>query len=567
MDNKIPIVIGFSGHRDLREQDITQLKDKLREAFTQIKSLCGPDTPLILLNSLAEGADQLCCKIAEEFAIPIIAVLPRSKESYQEDFNGEALDEFNLLCSKAQKVIVTNDIEGRNLTNVDYGYRQASIYVALHSHILIALWNGQEPTINGCGTAEAVSFALKHTYINPNGTQFNAPNDAIVLWITTPRKRNPNNIEKIEIKYLTSKGTYTEMPKQIKDICKITNDFNSEEIDTSKGWPLIDKDVLDNCCPVQKKLHECYLKANKASTKYRDKFKNRLKWLAVLSVLVVLFFTAYDEAESNLFMPLCFLALLVSVFIYIFASPKHGDYHRKFIEYRAMAETLRTQFYVSCCGLNDCVCDYFTWSQKNEIVWIKEAVSAILVGDNTVCSNLDKVKQNWIGAHGKDGYDGCGQLGYHRNKIKKEKKNLEKTERITKTVIVITAVLYCIILILEVFFQNVMAFELPINNEVIRSILFMHDGQSILVRGLFKISISIMASVSVFLSNYYGKMSISRVYSDSSKMAILYADALDKWEDDNIKREDLIRELAREEVTENGVWLSYYKDNDISINL
>ena len=79
MQGKIPIVVGVTGHRDIRDED----RDALYEAvYRELSALCAkcPHSQIVMLNSLAEGADQLCAEAATALDIPLIAVLPMPQE-------------------------------------------------------------------------------------------------------------------------------------------------------------------------------------------------------------------------------------------------------------------------------------------------------------------------------------------------------------------------------------------------------------------------------------------------------------------------------------------------------
>ena len=95
----------------------------------------------------------------------------------------------------------------------------------------------------------------------------------------------------------------------------------------------------------------------------------------------------------------------------------------------------------------------------------------------------------------------------------------------------------------------------------------MHEGQEIMLRGVFKILLGIFSAVTLFLANYYGKLFLNRKLSDHKKMANLYKIAQKKWGDPCISKEKLLFELAKEEIIENGIWLSYCRDNAPSVNL
>ena len=139
----IPVMIGVTGHRGIRRQDEPAIRAAVKSELEKLQTLC-PHSPLVMLSSLAEGGDLLCADVAEELGIPLIAALPRERTDYERDFSDEAKLRFSHHCSRSEEVFVTPPTEavpdggpGR-----DYQFRQAGIYVAAHSHILLALWDG-----------------------------------------------------------------------------------------------------------------------------------------------------------------------------------------------------------------------------------------------------------------------------------------------------------------------------------------------------------------------------------------------------------------------------------------
>src|SRR5260370_266892 len=73
---KAPLVIGVTGHRDLREEDREHLKNSVRKVFTELRKQY-PSTPFVLLSPLAEGADrrppeQGRLKIAPALTFPLL---------------------------------------------------------------------------------------------------------------------------------------------------------------------------------------------------------------------------------------------------------------------------------------------------------------------------------------------------------------------------------------------------------------------------------------------------------------------------------------------------------------
>ena len=139
--NLVPIVVGVTGHRRLRVEDYPLLKEKVRQELKKIKDK-APDSPLILLDSLALGGDALCAEVALELGYELEVPLPFEESEYRKDFDEENLKIFDEQKAKASKVFELNKIT--DLKQRDDGYRDAGLYIATHSHIVIALWDGEK---------------------------------------------------------------------------------------------------------------------------------------------------------------------------------------------------------------------------------------------------------------------------------------------------------------------------------------------------------------------------------------------------------------------------------------
>ena len=84
--NRFPLVVGATGHRDLRDQDVPWLEQEIADIIAALKrDYLGSDaeTPLILLSALAEGADQLVARVALAQGARLIAPLPMPLEEYR----------------------------------------------------------------------------------------------------------------------------------------------------------------------------------------------------------------------------------------------------------------------------------------------------------------------------------------------------------------------------------------------------------------------------------------------------------------------------------------------------
>ena len=179
----IPIMVGVTAHRSIGENDYPVLYEAVKAELGKLQELC-PHSELVLLCSLAEGGDLLCADAAEELGIPLIAALPREREDYERDFSPAARERLLHHCARAEHVFVAPAAEAvpEEGNERRFQFRQAGIYVTMHSHVLLALWDGGAGTETGCGTAEAVGFALEGNWFPLSGvTLRSSANEAVIL--------------------------------------------------------------------------------------------------------------------------------------------------------------------------------------------------------------------------------------------------------------------------------------------------------------------------------------------------------------------------------------------------
>lgn len=190
----IPIVLGVVGHRNISPDVQEALRKKLGLIFDDFDR-AYPDSPKILLSSLAPGADQLAARIAVDrdgwsVRSPLPFELDVFKKStsfqVQKEHEPKVFDEDGLkkfgelkLNPKVQCFVVPmppdqqpaggkwemvaaavlgESDKDRDLRHACYA--NAGGYIVRHSHTLIALWDGDRKCERPAGTDEIVRFKL-----------------------------------------------------------------------------------------------------------------------------------------------------------------------------------------------------------------------------------------------------------------------------------------------------------------------------------------------------------------------------------------------------------------------
>lgn len=543
IDICIPITVGITGHRDLRPEDRPALCQLVADELTELKTQ-HPHSPFVALSSLAEGADQLCAEVALDLGFSLICPLPVDADAYRADFSDEALVKFDALIRRADSYFPAPLSEpATEETNRDFFYRQAGIYVARHSHVLLALWDGCPRSLDGCGTAETVNFMLSGGYDDSQGACFKPAADGAVIHIRAPRASSvptsPFSVNLIENE-----------PGALHKTLRMTDTFNrdSGRIAVHSAAALAEPGFLALIDRRAQKMHQLYCRADALATALRDRYMRAMRWLSVFGVALVLGFLLYDELESNLFLPVSSVVIAAAVFL--LARVRRQDIHANYLQYRVLAETLRAQFFLLASGVNRSIGDAFTWTQKNESVWVHKAVSGLMVGA-AVSSAVegDAIKRVWID----------DQLAYHERAALREVKKLRISAGATQAMLFASAVLFAALLVLEFWFERAMPAVIP--TDWLRPLLLMHEGQDVVVRGVLKIAFGVFSAVTLFFANYYGNLSLDRKVSDHQKMISLYRSARQKYQQQPHLRQQLYWELAREEIIETGNWFSYCLDN------
>ena len=146
-------VIGITGHRNLPKEKIPAIAQKAQDFFAGMKAEHGS---VMVLSSLAEGADMLCAKAALDLQLRLVVPLPMAADEYRKDFSDAA--GFDRLLSEADTVFTVGPV----LPGLPRGfyYRQAGIYVAKNCDLLLAVWDGARcDTRDGAGTWETIKLA------------------------------------------------------------------------------------------------------------------------------------------------------------------------------------------------------------------------------------------------------------------------------------------------------------------------------------------------------------------------------------------------------------------------
>ena len=187
---KLGLAVGITGHRppSLNEEVeagahpiVTEVLQTLAEATGKLRDrhpALFDQAPFVptFVSALAEGADQFGAVVALENGYRLEVILPLSREDYRQDFEPDGDARFQMLLDKADRILeLPPQASGR-----DESYALAGRATVAHCDILIALWDGA-PARGSGGTADVVSLALRRgvpvIHLNPQ-----LPGANRILW-------------------------------------------------------------------------------------------------------------------------------------------------------------------------------------------------------------------------------------------------------------------------------------------------------------------------------------------------------------------------------------------------
>ena len=300
----IPLIVGVTGHRDLMAEDVPRIRELVRSVLQTLKKKY-PHTPLVLLSPLAEGADQLVAEVALEADIGarLVAVL-RWPGEFSFEAPAEAVTlahgadaaRFRLLLDRATHVVAMplDDEAGRLARSAPAAFeeRQNELvgkFIARHSQMLIALWDGRAP--ESSGTARVVEWQ-RNGAPAPFAAQLgelDVVEGAPICHILVRRKSQPeatavSGSPTPKYLYPTSAGPSEHKPEeQIHRAWGNIDRFNRDvselqqatpqAIATSRSWVLPD-DVANRLTPPLRELFEYYALADATALSFQNRVKS-----------------------------------------------------------------------------------------------------------------------------------------------------------------------------------------------------------------------------------------------------------------------------------------------------
>jgi hypothetical protein len=376
-----------------------------------------------------------------------------ARSDYERDFDDAAARaRFHALCDAAE-IIDVPEVSGNGRgqhaqvpagRERDQHYAQAGVYISRHCHILLAIWDGRVSDRLG-GTAQVVRFHL--TGVRPeaderrHGAQRSAllgtDSERLVYHIVCSRDEADGTpappLEPLQTFWRVGDDAVPgsePMPPDFRTMFANTGEFNADC--ATYADPIAGANRLQP--PLASAFGTLFHAADWLAIHFQKRVLLAMRTLYTLAALMGIAFTVYDNLPEQDYMLSVFLVLFAIGGLVVMIANRRS-WHRKYLDYRALAEGLRVQAYWRRAGLSitgdaEFARDNFLQKQDVELGWIRNvmrgaALDSALDTSTAEVQDLHNVVSEWVGDVGQG-----GQLDYYGRKGMQR----ARTHRITETI-------------------------------------------------------------------------------------------------------------------------------------
>lgn len=584
----IPLIIGITGHRNIKNDDYPKIKYSLIRLLSSIRkdwqSKKGENTgPIIVMTGLAIGGDMLTTEVALEMGLEVASVLPMPEQMYSGKYKGEKdLSRFKNLYSKSKFKIELPLLPEHGIKGDEVQYAALGDFIAAHSTMLIALWDGRVADKPG-GTSDVVHLKLYgQSAPDPESSDlFALPPLGPVYQIITPREGmvKPKNAFRIKIwepGLFSTKSRFLDKGEILPEGAVWLKNFNMD-MRLAKDEPESLAKAAKMTFPEKEGLKlpphlvSLYAHADWLAGHFQNKAFFHVKIYMAIMGAIGLFFSAKSFAPyldipifklniqqiSNLFdsmgihriqpdFTFTYTSLITAGYslasvgvLYCWIAKDFVKANEKYSHYRSLAEGLRVQIFWHIAGIKESVADNYLNHQVTSFNWIRYAIAAIhpRIERSEVKPGLEYVNQNWI----------CDQLDFYKKKSHIFNKKDSRIQTLVKSAIFFT---------ISFWMLKVMIGDIKSMSAAVAGLMQNH--------GLLASSIVfVLASLSFAAPVIYTYQSY-RNYADNARRYALMVPLLTKAKNileheikkgETVKARKTLLQLGRQALSENADWL------------
>ncbi len=349
----------------------------------------------------AAGADLLVAEAAAEVGIAIIALLPYARRLCRDDLESEKeRATFDRLCELSDVVelslpegVMAGDLEHPGELR-DRQLQRAGSIIARYSGLMIAIWNGMS-TDHRAGTARAIEFRRQgvmptdELVVTPRDVLLSPQDDDLNFEIRCSRVSHPSP-SGVAVRGFVGADCQggEKYPKALCTTLRRIAEFNRDVEEfgadiASKGRRLSHPSPTPIPQTLQY-LDRLFSAADWMGGHFRRCFTLALKaryglW-AIMAFLLITF-------KKDSIGKIAIIAILGVLAVFLFGTllamwAHRRAWHRKYLDYRALAEALRVDFFWEMAGVRkefegEFAHESFLQKQDIDLQWIRNAMRAV----------------------------------------------------------------------------------------------------------------------------------------------------------------------------------------------
>lgn len=287
-----------------------------------------------------------------------------------------------------------------------------------------------------------------------------------------------------------------------------------------------------------RKIISLYTGSDVLSQYYQKKTASLVNWIYILFFAAVVL---YGMIDWNSYLVLCYIGLLPAIALLV-KKTSRDRIEDRFLDYRALAEGLRVQFFWTLSGINENVSAHYLSKYEGLLTWIRKAVRSIEI--------LTLQNENAGDAHQKNESLGItrrlwieSQLAYFSSK---KKPLLIRTQQFGNVV----------------FLSFVLTLIVALAFGIYLLIAGVGNGEAI---NDFQILLGVIAAVGVAAQAYKNKRAYDELQRRYSLAEKTYAAARRELEVGGVSPERVLLAVGREALLENSDWLWTHRNLPIEL--
>jgi hypothetical protein len=465
---QVPFIIGIVGHRDLVPEQVPAIRAALERLLADVRTRF-PAVPVQVLTSLADGADLLGAEVAHEMGLKVIALLPFGAARCREDLTSEpARVRFDAIMSRAECLELPSEggeaAANDSLSDAvrDRQFQRAGVLIARYSALLVAIWDGFD-TEHVAGTARVIEYRRRG--VTQSGDADLAPRDALLSagdndWIfdiRCARVGRPAAEQDVKVLGFVSSGSHQpQWPRALEALLSTTAAFNRDVEEHAAAIARSSANLLPDArrdwragaaIESLEYLDRLFVAADWLGVQFRRAYARALRLrygLWALMACLLLAFKKQNEGALGLGIILAALGVFGIGALLAFLAHRR-QWQRKYLDYRALAEGLRVEFYWEIAGVRshfggEFAHEGFLQRQDVHLEWIRSAMRSVslrlaLMPGAAVHGGLTYALETWIGAPAPGG--SAGQLQYYAARGRSLAQRLRVSERINQVCLVV----------------------------------------------------------------------------------------------------------------------------------